>query len=333
MLRVLIAILALLAGALGVLSCRAISMPGESYAGPLPAARGTELEARLRRHVDVLASEIGTRNFDFDAALERAAQYVEAQLRAQGHAPRALPFDVLDGQVRNIAVEIPGGSAPEEIVVVGAHYDSVSGSPGADDNASGVAVLVELARRFQSARPQRTLRFVAFANEEPPFFRTEQMGSLVYARESAARGERIVGMLSIESVGFYTDAPGSQQHPPPAGLFYPDQGNFIAFIGNSASRALLHDAIAAFRGQAKLPSEGLAAPGFMQAAGLSDHWSFWQSGYPALMVTDTAPFRNPGYHRQSDTPDTLDYAAMAELVGGLEAAVAALVGDAGPEKR
>ncbi len=303
--RTWMAAVAAVAAALAAASGRATWMPGEPYRGPLPAPRGTDLEHRLQRHVEVLAGEIGARNFDFDAALERAAQYVEAQLRALGFTPRALPFDVLEGQVRNIAIELAGSAALEEIVLVGAHYDSVSGSPGADDNASGVAVLLELARRFQGARPARTLRFVAFANEEPPFFRTPQMGSLVYAREAAARGERIVAMLSIESVGFYTSAPESQRHPAPAGLFYPHEGDFVAFIGNSASRALLRDVIGAFRRKARLRSEGLAAPGFMAAAGLSDPWAFGQQGFPALLVTDTAPYRNPQYHRQGDTPDTL----------------------------
>ena len=321
MLKALVAALGLLSAGVGTGCWLATSMPGEPYAGPLPAPGGTELEARLHRHVEVLAGAIGTRNFDFDAALERAAQYVESELRAQGFAPRVLPFDVLDGQVRNIEVEIAGSSAAGEIVVVGAHYDSVTSSPGADDNASGVAVLLELARRFQSVRPERTLRFVAFANEEPPFFRTEQMGSAVYARAAAERRERIVGMLSIESVGVYSSEPESQRHPAPAGLFYPHRGDFIAFIGNTASRALVRQTVGAFRSKARLRSEGLAAPGFMPAAGLSDQWAFWQQSYPGLMVTDTAPYRNPEYHRSGDTPEKLCYPAMAQLVEGLEAAV------------
>jgi hypothetical protein len=151
------------------------------------------------------------------------------------------------------------------------------------------------------------------------------MGSAVYARDAAQRRERIVGMLSIESVGFYSSEPGSQRHPPPASLFYPHSGDFVAFIGNTASRALVRESVGAFRSKARLRSEGLAAPSFMPAAGLSDQWAFWQQGYPGLMVTDTAPYRNPEYHRGGDTPEKLCYPAMAELVEGLEAAVASLL--------
>jgi Zn-dependent M28 family amino/carboxypeptidase len=319
-----IAVLATLASALAGTAWFLTAMPGESYPGPPPVERGSERESRLRAHVDALAVRIGERSFDFAEGLEQAAQYVEAEMRVAGFVPRPLPFAVLDGEVRNIEVEISGRSRPAEIVIVGAHYDTAPGTPGADDNASGVAVMLELLHRFSAEAPDRTLRFVAFANEEPPYFRTEQMGSLVYARQAAEEAEGIVAMLSLETVGYFSSAPGSQRHPVPAGLFYPDRGSFIAFIGNPASRALLHRSIESFRRVAKLPSEGIAAPSLMPSAGWSDHGSFWIHDYPALMVTDTAPFRNPEYHRRGDVPETLDYAAMAELVDGLEAVVRTL---------
>src|SRR5438128_912564 len=142
----------------------------------------------------------------------------------------------------------------------------------------------------------RTVRFVAFVNEEGPFFQTDAMGSWVYARRSHARGEQIVAMLSIETIGFYSDVAGSQHYPFPFGLFYPRTGNFIGFVGNIASRALVQRSLAAFREHTALPSEGVAAPGSMTGIGWSDHWAFWHEGYPALMVTDTALFRYAPYH-------------------------------------
>jgi Zn-dependent M28 family amino/carboxypeptidase len=227
-------------------------------------------------------------------------------------------------KVRNLSAEIPGSTKPEEIVIVGAHYDTVYDCPGADDNTSGVAALLELARLLKDSHPARTLRFVAFVNEEPPWFQTESMGSLVYAREAHRKHEKIVAAISLETIGMYSDRPGSQQYPEPMGLLYPDRGNFIGFVGNLSSRALVRNAIQVFRQSASIPSQGSAAPEFLSGVGWSDHWSFWQEGYPAVMVTDTAPFRNPNYHRPTDKPDTLDYASMARVVTGLQQVVTSL---------
>jgi Zn-dependent M28 family amino/carboxypeptidase len=229
-------------------------------------------------------------------------------------------------EFRNLEAERRGGSRAEEIVVFGAHYDSVVGSPGANDNASGVAALLELARRARQRRFARTLRFVAFVNEEPPNFQSGTMGSLRYAAEAKQRGERIVAMLSLETIGYYTDAPGSQFYPAPFGLLYPDRGNFIAFVGNPRSRPLLHRVVAAFREHARFPSEGAAAPGWIPGIAWSDHWAFWKHGYPAVMVTDTALFRYPQYHTQLDQPGILDYPRLARVVGGLHRVLDALAG-------
>jgi Zn-dependent M28 family amino/carboxypeptidase len=193
----------------------------------------------------------------------------------------------------------------------------VAGAPGANDNGSGVAAVLELARLLRDATPARTLRCVLFVNEEPPFDQTDVMGSRVYARRSRERGENIVGMFSLETVGWYSEKPGSQRYPFPLSLFYPSTGNFIAFVSNLASRALLHEAIASFRRHAGIPSEGVAAPAFIPGVDWSDHWSFWQEGWPALMVTDTAPYRYPHYHAAEDTPDKVDYERLARLVTGL----------------
>jgi hypothetical protein len=143
------------------------------------------------------------------------------------------------------------------------------------------------------------------------------MGSLVYAKQCRASGDGIRGAVVLESIGYFSDAPGSQPYPPPLNLFYPDKGNFVAFVGNLGSRALVHRSIASFRSRATVPSEGAAAPGFIPGVDWSDHWSFWQAGYKAVMVTCTATYRNPHYHKPTDTPDTLDYDRFARTVDGL----------------
>jgi Zn-dependent M28 family amino/carboxypeptidase len=235
--------------------------------------------------------------------------------------------------VRNLEVELPGGGEPfgsaqgepPEIVLVGAHYDTVAGSPGANDNASGVAALLEIARLLAGSKARRAVRFVAFVNEEPPLFSRPDMGSRVYARRSAARGERIVAMLSLETIGYYSSAPGSQRYPNPLyGLFYPDRGDFLAFVGNLASRSLVRTAVESFRRHTDFPSEGVAAPGWWGGVHWSDHSSFWLEGYPAIMVTDTALYRYPYYHAAGDTPDRLDYNSLARVTAGLARVVAEL---------
>ena len=208
---------------------------------------------------------------------------------------------------------------PPPILLIGAHYDSVFGSPGANDNGSGVAAMLALARRFAGKPAQHTLRFVAFVNEEPPYFLTGQMGSFVYAGRCKARGDRISAMISLETIGYFSDAPHSQTYPAPGlGVFYPSVGNFIGFVSNVPSRNLLRRAIALFRKHAKIPSEGAALPAFIPGVSWSDQWSFWQHGYPGIMITDTAPFRYPHYHSATDTPDKLDYDRFALVVSGME---------------
>ncbi|HYS43694.1 MAG TPA: M28 family peptidase [Geobacteraceae bacterium] len=296
-----------------------MQMPGHSHKGPLPPLSRDQaaLRDRLRGHVTMLAGEIGERNVLHYRALQQAAQYVTSRLRGLGLTVREEPYLVEDKEVVNIEAELKGTVHPEEIVVIGAHYDSVSGTAGANDNGSGVAALLELARLLKETNPARTVRLVAFVNEEPPWFQTEAMGSLVYARRAKKRGDKIVAMLSLETIGCYSDLPKSQHYPAPFGLFYPDTGNFIAFVGNFRSRSLLRRAIGTFRATTPFPSEGVAAPEAISGIGWSDHWSFWQEGYPALMVTDTAPFRYLHYHEPEDTPEKLDYERMARVVDGL----------------
>jgi Zn-dependent M28 family amino/carboxypeptidase len=193
----------------------------------------------------------------------------------------------------------------------------VLGSPGANDNGSGVAALLTLARLWANSEPVRTLRFVAFVNEEPPFFQKDEMGSAVYARHCRAQGDQIEAMLSLETIGYYSSAKGSQKYPFPVGLFYPSEGDFIGFVSNAQNARLVRQCIAAFRQHTAFPSQGGALPGFLPGVGWSDHWAFWQQGFPALMITDTAPFRYPFYHEASDTPDKLDYERIARVLTGL----------------
>lgn len=301
-------------------------MPGHSHTGPLPPLTADEarLSDRLREHVTVLADKIGERNTLRYRALQQTAAYITDRFRELGLTVHEEPYRVGDKEVVNLAAEVKGTQHPDEVVVIGAHYDTVPGSPGANDNGSGVAALLELARLFADKKPDRTVRFITFVNEEPPYFQTDEMGSRVYARRAKGRGEKIVAMLSLETIGCYSDAPKSQHYPPPFNRFYPETGNFIGFVSDLGSRAMLHRTIATFRATTQFPSEGLAAPGWIQGIGWSDHWSFWQEGYPAVMVTDTAPFRYHFYHEADDTPEKLDYARMARVVAGIERVVADL---------
>lgn len=306
-------------------------MPGESFQGPLPPLTPAQASSaeQLRRDVVALASGVGERNLDHPERLAAAEELLAAALSRAGYAPRRHVYQVNGVDCANLEVEVPGTDSPGRIVVVGAHYDSPRGSPGANDNASGVAAVLALARDFASRPQPCTLRFVLFVNEEPPWFWTERMGSLVYARAARRRNEQILAMLSIETIGCFSDEPGSQSYPPLLSLFYPDRGDFIAFVGMYSARELVRRSIAAFRATCEFPSQGAALTSLVPRVAASDHWSFWKVGYPALMVTDTAPYRYPHYHEPTDTPEQLDYERMARVVDGLRAVIEAL---AGPER-
>ncbi|MCK4910076.1 MAG: M20/M25/M40 family metallo-hydrolase [Thermodesulfovibrionales bacterium] len=295
-------------------------MPGKGHTGALPPFSEEELDmsARLRGHVSALASDIGPRSLASPEGLEAAASYIENTLAAMGYEYARQEFTVYKNPVRNISVEIPGNKQTDKIIVVGAHYDTVPGTPGADDNASAVAGLLELAREFyKDEKTPVTLRFIFFVNEEPPFFQTSEMGSWHAAMESKEKGEDIQAMLCLESIGLYSDEQNSQGFPSPLQYFYPDTGNFIAFVSNWRSRELLYKAIGTFRDTTAFPSEGLVAPLAITGTDWSDHWSYWQAGYRAIMITDTALFRNNYYHTSEDTPEKLDYERTARVLEGI----------------
>ena len=303
-----------------------INMPNSSYSGPFQPLSEDEVFMRnhLEKHIVMLANEIGERNIWHPEGLHASVDYIGKTLTALGYDVARQDFGVQGATVANLEAELTGASVPEEIVIVGAHYDSVIGCPGANDNASGVAAVLEIARLLATAKLSRTVRFVAFVNEEPPFFMTGDMGSRVYAARSRQRAEQVVAMLSLETIGYYSENPWSQRYPFPFSLFYPTTANFIGFVGNFSSRDLVRRAIGTFREQTPFPSEGLAAPEWVTGVGWSDHWSFWREGYPAIMVTDTALFRYDYYHTPQDTPDKLDYPRMARVVTGLTRVIADL---------
>jgi Zn-dependent M28 family amino/carboxypeptidase len=317
-------LLAILAG------CRFMTgMPGSSWSGPLPPLTDREqlIHDNLQRHVEQLAGRIGERNVWRPEAMTAAAGYIRKILEDAGYAVSVQPFTSHGLTVNNLEVVLPGHNAADEIIVVGAHYDSVAGSPGANDNASGVAALLELARLLAGTALPHSVRFVAFANEEAPFFYGDEMGSNLYAARARAQGERIEAMLSLETIGYYTDQPASQRYPFPFSYFYPDTGNFIGFVGDLSNWRLVRRAIGAFRASTAFPSEGVAAPRWTKGVHWSDHWSFWQAGYPAIMITDTAPYRYPHYHAATDTPEKLDYTGLARVTGGLVDVIAALASE------
>lgn len=296
-----------------------IRMPGQSFRGSAPPLGPEEkvLRAELVAGVQKLGGEIGERNLARYPKLQAAASYIEDELIKAGWRVRRDEYEVQGKKCANLEAELSGVSP--EIVLIGAHYDSVFGAPGANDNGSGVAALLALARRFTGQPNEQTLRFVAFVNEEPGYFQSAQMGSFVYAGRCRQHGDRIRAMISLETIGYFSQQPGSQHYPMPGlGLLYPRTGNYIGFVSNVASRKLLRNAIGEFRREARVPSEGAALPAMIPGVGWSDQWSFWQYGYPGIMVTDTAPFRYPHYHKPSDTPDKLDYDTMTRVVVGME---------------
>ncbi len=300
-----------------------IRMPGKSYQGPLDPLTQEQVMLRdaLKRDVEAVGGRIGERSLYRYAQLMETVEFLETSLADAGYKVERQEFVVEENTCSNLAVELAGSARSEEIVVIGAHYDSVFGSPGANDNGTGVAATLALARAFRDEKPARTLRFVLFVNEEPPWFQTADMGSVVYAKACRERGDNVVAMMSLETIGCYSDEKGSQKYPGPIALCYPSAGNFIAFVGNIRSRPLVRRVVRSFRRHAKFPSEGAALPASIPGVGWSDHWSFWKQGYPALMVTDTAPFRYTHYHRSTDTPDKIDFERTARVVEGIEAVV------------
>ncbi|MCA9190797.1 MAG: M28 family peptidase [Planctomycetales bacterium] len=282
-------------------------------------------------HVDCLAGLIGPRVLSKPKTIQATIGYIENKWNEFGYSVEHEPFDALGDQALNLVVERRGKSKAHEIVLLGAHYDTVASTPGADDNASAIAVLLEVSRLLSSFHGKRTVRFVAFACEEPPYFNCDAMGSQFHAYQSRLRGDKIIGMLCLEMVGFYSNDFGSQAVPPgiPRWMqrIFPRRGNFLAGVGNLPSWKLCLQFRKGFkRGAPNMPLFSICLPEKIHEIRLSDNSSFWDQKYPALMLTDTSFLRNPNYHLSSDTPETLDYERMTSVTLGVSSAMQFLMG-------
>ncbi|MBI4345464.1 MAG: M28 family peptidase [Elusimicrobia bacterium] len=292
---------------------------------PIEGRKLSPLAQALRRHVRVLAKDIGERDVYHRPKQEKARDYVIARLKAAGYPAKELAYGArgMGGfkegtpfyNVEAVLARTPADPGP--IWVLGAHYDSAPGTPGADDNASGVAVLIELARLLRGTKVSREIRFVAFGTEEPPAFGTQNMGSYRYAERLKENGVQVHGMISLEMLGYYNPARGAQLYPPFLHLVNPDHGDFIGVCANVASRALMSEFALGWGQGAGLPLTTAILPGPFSSLALSDQLNFWDRGYPAVLLSDTAFFRNPNYHQESDLPETLDYEKMARVTRAL----------------
>jgi Zn-dependent M28 family amino/carboxypeptidase len=291
-----------------------------------PFAFGVSVDpSRLRFDVEALTGLPGYRCFERPDDLESAAEWVRSALEASGLPVEELPYVVGARSFKNFIARYGPAGAP--ILVVGAHYDVCGEQPGADDNASAVAGLLELARLLARHRPDvgHRIELALWPLEEPPNYRTPAMGSAVHARSLAESEALVSGMICLEMLGYFSDRPGSQAFPVPGmGLLYPSRGNFIAVVGNGSSWRFTREVKARMAGAAQLPVRSINAPALLPGVDFSDHYNFWKQGWDAVMITDTAFYRNPNYHQVTDTPDTLDYRRMANVVTGVYAAITTL---------
>jgi len=282
---------------------------------------------QIRKDVVFLADSIGQRNMHTAGTMEASVEFIRQRFESLGYLHETQTYTLRRGiyagrSASNIIAEIPGSEKKNEIIVIGAHYDTVPHSPGANDNASGVAVLLSLAGELAGSNPNRTIRFVAFANEEPPFFQTSDMGSYAYALRSREQNENITAMIALDGLGYFDDAPNSQHYPLPGlGFAYPNSADFIGLVTRLRDLPLLGQVSAGFKEKNLVPTESAALPGFLPGVNWSDHWAFWQHGYPAILITDTLLFRDPFYHTPNDTPDRLNYENMARVTSALAHAV------------
>ena len=286
-----------------------------------PPATLSPLAARLRGHVVELAGKIGERSAYQPDEQDRARDYIAARLREAGYAPEVLEYAArrksASGRTRpyyNVEARLPARAGNNDGAwILSSHYDTAPGTPGADDNASAVAVMLEAARLLRERAPSRGIRFVAFSTEEPPSFTTRDMGSYRYMQYLKSGGVKIYGLLNLEMLGYFNPKPSSQLFPPLMNLLHPDTGNFVSLTGNLSSYGLMKSVAKSWRTASALPLEPVFLPSVPSALFLGDHLNFWFAGERALMLSDTAYFRNPFYHQAGDTPDKLDYEKMAEV--------------------
>ena len=303
---------------------------GENADGePLESRRSAErveLKKELEADVAYLQS-LGPRNSvnrETYARLLECEGWIRQRWQSQGYSVKHQTFRFEGRDYSNLEIELPGRVSPSEIIIVSAQYDTLPDSPGANNNGSGVAILLSLSNLLRNDTPDRTLRLVNFVNEEDPFFDTERMGSYIYAKTCRDNHEDIRVMLSLDALGIYSDEPGSQTLPFPFSFIYPNRGNFLAFIGDLRSRKHMRHVTRGFRKGTSLPIEAGVVPTWVKGATWSDHSSFWKFGYPGIMVTDTGAFRSPSHHTKDDTLEKMNFEAMARIVLGMVGVIAEL---------
>lgn len=296
---------------------------------PAPTELDREVSKRLRTHVETISRDFGTRGGHQNSALGQTAEYIENEMRRAALTVERQTYETKAGLGTNLVVQIPGSRNQQELVVVGAHMDSPRRSPGADANASGCAVLIEVARQLVTASSGRTIRIVFFSGGEAPSAATNDMGSRHYAKLCKSKNENIVAMLALEGLGSFNGAEGTQSAPFPFSLAYPDKGDFLAFITDFGGRGLMEHSVQVFRTTASFPAQGGTFPSWMPGMSATDSASFASEGYPAVLVTDTGKMRNDLYGTQSDTYDRIDYDRMARVTFGLTRVISALANSTG----
>ncbi|MCB1215096.1 MAG: M28 family peptidase, partial [Deltaproteobacteria bacterium] len=263
------------------------------------------------------STKLGPRDY-LKGNLDQVAHYIEKELKPYTNNLQIQSYTAQDKTFKNIIAHFKGNSSQAKLYVIGAHYDAYQGLPGADDNASGIAGLIELARILSESPIQDSVELVAYASEEPPYFRSEDMGSFRHAQKLKNQQKEIELMVSLEMIGYFSDQDGSQDYPLAfLKYFYPKQGNFIALVSNFKNMGALRKFKTKFKKHSEIPVYSLNAFSLVPGIDFSDHYSYWQEDYPALMLTDTAFYRNKAYHTGQDTPDRLDYERMAKVIDGL----------------
>lgn len=317
--------LVIVAGALAFLWWLMIAMPGN----PRKRIPGlTEEEKRIKQELQndlKYLAGLGPKHIDRRGQLHEAENWIFRNFKEAGLEPEKQQFQSDEETVANVETEIPGDTRSNEVIVIGAHYDTVVGSPGANDNGSGVVALLALARRLSRISPQRTVRLVAFVNEEHPFSKPDQkgtqMGSVQYARRCRIRNEYVRAMITLETIGYYTVEPNTQRFPSFLKYIFPDTGNFVAVISNIGSRWLAHSIVKSYRQKGTAPTLGVVLPTLIKGITRSDHSSFWHEGYPGVMITDTANFRYPFYHSSQDTVDKIEFDTFSRVVYSTQQAI------------
>jgi len=280
----------------------------------------------LKKYVVTLSQDFLPRTFDDAGNMTRCVSYIDARLRQTGACVTNQSYVAYKTPCQNVVALFPGQD--QQRVVIGAHYDAVLGTPGADDNASGIAGLLELARLLQGSKLKHTVELVAYCTEEPPCFASEHMGSSHHARSLAEQKISVKAMIALEMIGFFSDDRNSQNYPVPLlRLFYPSRGNFISIVGDARQRLLIRKVKRCMNGATDLSVYSILAPASLPGVDFSDHRNYWENNFPAVMVTDTAFYRNHRYHQAGDTADRLDYERMAKVIVCVYEAVVALAND------